>query len=58
MRRPSALLGVTAVVFAFLYAPIGVVIVNAFNADRTLTGFGGVTDRWFRQAFTDPAVWV
>ncbi len=57
MRRVSGLVCVTLVVFAFLYAPIVVVILNAFNANRTLTSFGGVTGRWFREAFTDPAVW-
>jgi ABC-type spermidine/putrescine transport system permease subunit II len=57
MRRPSTLAVVSAVVFALLYAPIVVVLVNAFNADRTLTRWGGFTTHWFHQAFTDAATW-
>jgi ABC-type spermidine/putrescine transport system permease subunit II len=57
MRRPGPLLGVTVAVLACLYAPIVIVILNAFNANHTLTGWGGLTDRWFHEAFTDPAVW-
>jgi ABC-type spermidine/putrescine transport system permease subunit II len=57
MRRPSPLLCATVVVLVFLYAPIAVVIANAFNSNVTLTGWGGFTLRWFRQAFSDGAVW-
>jgi ABC-type spermidine/putrescine transport system permease subunit II len=51
------LAGVSALVLAFLYAPIVVVVLNAFNGNRTLTSWGGFTGRWFHQAFSDPAVW-
>ena len=53
MRRsaPSVLGIVTVAVLIFLYAPIGVVIVNAFNADATLTSttsgcFNAKLRRW------------
>jgi ABC-type spermidine/putrescine transport system permease subunit II len=57
VKRPRPLAGVTAVVLVFLYAPIVVVVLNAFNGNRTLTRWGGFTVRWFRQAFSDSAVW-
>lgn len=58
MRRPSGLSLVTVVVLAFLYVPIVVVLINAFNADRTLTHWGGVTVHWFRDAFSDHDTWA
>jgi ABC-type spermidine/putrescine transport system permease subunit II len=56
MRRVSGLSAITALVFAFLYAPIVVVVLNAFNANPTLARWGGLTVRWFHQAFTDSSV--
>jgi ABC-type spermidine/putrescine transport system permease subunit II len=57
VRRPSGLALVTALVLAFLYLPIAVVVANAFNADQTLTHWGGLTTRWFSDAFGDAATW-
>jgi len=57
MRRPSGLALVAMVVLAFLYLPIVVVVANAFNADRTLTHWGGLTTHWFSVAFSDSATW-
>lgn len=57
LRRPSGLALATALVLAFLYLPIVVVVANAFNADRTLTHWGGLTFRWFSAAFGDSATW-
>jgi ABC-type spermidine/putrescine transport system permease subunit II len=57
MRRPSGLAVVTGVAFAFLYAPIVVVVVNAFNANSTLTSWGGLTGQWFESAFSNPDTW-
>ncbi|XVA01347.1 hypothetical protein ACQ86I_18350 [Prescottella equi] len=44
-RRVSPAAAVTVAVLAFLYLPIGMVIVNAFNADESLVGWGGATPR-------------
>ncbi|NKW67770.1 hypothetical protein GS943_01995 [Rhodococcus hoagii] len=38
-RRVSPAAAVTVAVLAFLYLPIGMVIVNAFNADESLVGW-------------------
>jgi ABC-type spermidine/putrescine transport system permease subunit II len=53
---PSPLALVTLVVLFFLYAPIGVVIANSFNADASLTSWGGLTTRWFTTAIGDGRV--
>jgi ABC-type spermidine/putrescine transport system permease subunit II len=53
---PSPLALVTLVVLFFLYAPIGVVIANSFNADASLTSWGGLTVRWFTTAIEDGRV--
>lgn len=62
MRRPS-LPGVwTAFGLIFLYAPIVVVLVNAFNRNATLAGWDGFTLDWFRAAFSNAdtveALWL
>ena len=60
MRRssPSVLGIVTVAVLFFLYAPIGVVIANAFNADASLTSWGGFTTQWFMLAVESERVRV
>ncbi|PTR23531.1 spermidine/putrescine transport system permease protein [Rhodococcus sp. OK519] len=55
-RRISPAAAVTVAVLAFLYLPIGMVIVNAFNADESLVGWGGATLEWITGAFADPRV--
>lgn len=50
MRRISLTSLVGAVVLALLYLPIGVVFVNSFNADESLTEWGGFTLEWFEDA--------
>jgi ABC-type spermidine/putrescine transport system permease subunit II len=57
VKRLSGLSGVTTIVLVFLYAPIVVVLLNAFNGNRTLTRWGGFTVHWFSQAFGDSATW-
>jgi spermidine/putrescine transport system permease protein len=57
MRRgPPSLLGV--VVFlcvAFLYVPLIVVVIYAFNSSSSLTWPpAGISSRWFREVLTDP----
>ncbi len=56
LRRPSGLAIATGVVLLFLYAPIGVVIANSFNADTSLTSWGGFTSKWWSGAFQDGRV--
>ena len=53
MRRPSLSGAWTVMVLVFLYAPIVIVLVNAFNAERSLTGWGGFTFDWFETAFSN-----
>jgi ABC-type spermidine/putrescine transport system permease subunit II len=57
MRRvPRPATFVTVVVYAALFAPIGVVVVNSFNADERLTSWGGFTLEWYRTAVADQRV--
>ncbi len=47
----------TVVTYAFLYLPIVVVVVFAFNGtDRVVTKWGGVSLKWFETALTDEVV--
>jgi ABC-type spermidine/putrescine transport system permease subunit II len=39
-----------------LLAPLAIVFVNAFNADRLLSGWGGFTFHWFTDVLSDPTV--
>ena len=45
-RRSPWLLAVTALVYVFLYAPIIVLVVFAFNSSRTNVVFEGVAARY------------
>jgi ABC-type spermidine/putrescine transport system permease subunit II len=53
---PSPLGAVTLLVLVFLYAPIAVVVANSFNADTTLTSWGGITGSWYRTAIENGQV--
>ncbi len=47
----------TVVVYAFLYLPIIVVVVFAFNGtDRVVTKWGGLSIKWFETALADDVV--
>jgi len=47
----------TVVVYAFLYLPIIVVVIFAFNGtDRVVTKWGGVSIKWFQTAIGDEVV--
>ena len=54
LPTPSAVF--TALVFVFLYLPIGIVVLNSFNADEALLGWGGFTTQWYSQAFSNSRV--
>ena len=48
----------SALVYAFLYLPIVVVIVFSFNESRTLGKFTGFSLRWYEVLLEDRAIWV
>jgi spermidine/putrescine transport system permease protein len=52
-RTPSTLSLVTGVVYAFLYAPIVVLVVLSFNSSRFSTVWRGFTWHWYALAFRD-----
>lgn len=43
-------------VYGFLYLPIVVVIVYAFNAGRQVLNWEGVSTKWFSEALSDPTI--
>lgn len=43
-------------VFFFLYAPIGVLIVNSFNASKSRSKWGGFTFDWYYKLFLDETI--
>ena len=55
-RLPSATSVVAAVVYAFLYIPIAVVIINSVNSNSLLISWGGFTTHWYKTAVNDPRV--
>jgi spermidine/putrescine transport system permease protein len=46
----------SALLYLFLYAPIAVVVIFAFNNSRRVTLWGGFTTKWFGLVWTDP-IW-
>ncbi len=63
MRRIGPL-GVTALLFgfAFLYVPIGLVVLYSFNASRLVSVWGGFSTRWYETLWQNQqlldSVWV
>jgi spermidine/putrescine transport system permease protein len=51
--RPRTLWVVTGIVYAFLFAPILVVILFSFNSARSLQTFEGFSLRWYEDFFAD-----
>ena len=47
---------ITGLVLAFMFLPIGMVFVNAFNADRDLARWGGFTTEWFNSVLHDARI--
>jgi len=45
-----------AFVYVFLYAPIGVIVVYAFNGGRQTLNWGGFSTRWFGAALHDSTI--
>jgi spermidine/putrescine transport system permease protein len=54
--RPRTLWVVTGLVYAFLFAPILIVILFSFNSERSLQTFGGFSLRWYRDFFADESL--
>lgn len=59
VRRAPLLAAYSALVFAFIYLPIAVLVVYSFNRD----GVGGFPPRhltldWYRRLFDDSAIWT
>jgi spermidine/putrescine transport system permease protein len=48
--------GWSALVYAFLYAPILVVVVYAFNGGRQVLNWDGFSTKWFGEALSDPTI--
>jgi len=44
------------IVYAFLYAPIVVIVVYAFNGGRQTLNWGGFSTKWFGRALADPTI--
>ena len=45
-----------AIIFLFLYLPIGVLIVLSFNNSLTRVKWGGFTTEWYRNLVSDPTI--
>lgn len=56
-RVPRFSTVVLGIVLLCLYAPIVLVVVNSFNADETLVGWGGFTTEWYSSIFHEERVW-
>jgi putative spermidine/putrescine transport system permease protein len=47
----------SAAILAFIYIPIGLIVLYSFNASRVATWpIGGLTFDWYRQALSDPGI--
>ena len=46
----------TAVVFAYLYAPLVILIIFSFNANRTVTVWDGFTLNWYGEVFRNEGI--
>jgi putrescine transport system permease protein len=55
MRRTASWLNVTAVALglAFLYLPIGILVIYSFNASRLVSVWGGWSTHWYAELFND-----
>lgn len=53
---PRLLGGYSALVYAFLFMPIVVVVVYAFNSGNNVAEFSGVSTRWFSTALHDDTI--
>jgi ABC-type spermidine/putrescine transport system permease subunit II len=56
VRRHAFVFVLSVLALLFLWAPLAMVVVNAFNRNELLTSWDGLTFRWFRQAVGDGQV--
>jgi spermidine/putrescine transport system permease protein len=54
--RPRALWAITGLVYAFLFAPILIVILFSFNSAKSLQTFEGFSLRWYREFLGDDSL--
>jgi spermidine/putrescine transport system permease protein len=54
--RPRFLWVVTGLVYAFLFAPILIVVLFSFNSERSLQTFEGFSLRWYEEVFNDESL--
>lgn len=45
-----------ALIMAFLYAPILLLILYSFNDSKSRANWGGFTLRWYKELFSDAAI--
>lgn len=50
------LVGQTALIYLFLYAPIAIVVLFSFNNSRRVSVWGGFTTQWYQMAWSSPDV--
>lgn len=46
----------TFIIFAFLYAPIAILMLYSFNDARSRSRWGGLTLRWYKELFNDSSI--
>ena len=56
MRARRAFAAYSALVYAFLYLPIVVVVVLAFNSGSQVLNWEGFSTKWFGEALRDPTI--
>jgi spermidine/putrescine transport system permease protein len=56
LSLPRLLGGYSALVYCFLFAPILVVVVYAFNSGTNVADFAGFSTRWFGRALDDDSI--
>ena len=56
MKRMTFSKAYTALIFLFLYIPIGVLIVNSFNASKSRTVWTGFTLDWYSKLFRNETI--
>ena len=56
MRAKRFFAAYSALVYAFLYLPIAVVVVLSFNSGRQVLVWEGFSTKWFSEALADPTI--
>ena len=53
IRRHPVSAALAGLVLAFLWLPLIAVVINSFNQDQLMAGWGGATSKWYGQALRD-----